>query len=73
MTRKLYNIKIDVREQDRGIQAYKFFESNFNSNISVEQLNVGDYVFEDKVVWEYKTIDDFCSSFENGSVLMENM
>lgn len=71
MTKKTYKVQIDTREQERGIQAYEYYDTNYNSNITVANLEYGDYLFFDKVVFEYKSIDDFCSSFENGSVFNE--
>lgn len=38
---------------------------------SVERLNVGDYLFGDLVVWEYKTVPDFVSSLFDESLFNE--
>ena len=40
-------------------------------SVSVERLSVGDYCFEDLVVWEYKTVPDFVNSLYNGSLFNE--
>ena len=59
------SIKIDAKEKSRvktGLDFYKEF------NVSVENLPVGDYLFNDKVVFEYKTTKDFISSIKKGNV-----
>ena len=67
-------IKIDSREDNRRIaSAVKFYtgkefqtdikEYHGNLNhITIESLPIGDYVFEDKVVFEYKTASDMINS-----------
>lgn len=62
-----FHVRIDNREQDRVGRMVKAFE-NHECSTSVEQLSVGDYVFDDKVVFEYKTIADFISSINSRRV-----
>ena len=54
-------LQIDNRESNTRINsARQFFEDNYD--ISLEQLPVGDYIFDSKIVFEYKTANDMISS-----------
>ena len=62
-------IRIDNREDKRRIKsAEKFFK---NHELSIETLTVGDYVFDDKVCFEYKRADDFIGSIIDGRVFKQ--
>ena len=63
------NLKIDNRESNARISsACQFFE---NYNIEVGSYPVGDFIFEDKVVFEYKTANDIISSIIDGRVFRQ--
>ena len=76
-------ILVDNREDNRRIDScVKFFtDKNYNRKIleyinndtvlKVETLPVGDYVFDDKVVFEYKTSDDIIGSIIDGRVFKQ--
>ena len=65
-------LEIDVRESDsRKENAYQFFV-NENYDVSVKQLPVGDFVFDKKVVFEYKTANDLISSIIDGRVFRQS-
>ena len=60
---------IDSRETDRIRPAMFFF--SINNEVSIEELETGDYIFEDngqKAVFEYKTMSDFMNSVTEGRV-----
>ena len=63
-------ILIDSREKARKIRAADFFAGKGHSS-TIKSLDVGDYVFSDRVVFEYKEIGDFMSSVVNESVFNE--
>ena len=64
-------IRIDNREDKRRIKsAEKYFESN-SHNVGIETMTVGDYVFDDKVCFEYKTANDFIGSIIDGRVFKQ--
>lgn len=63
-------ILIDSREKDRKIRAADHYASK-GHNSTIKSLDVGDYVFSDRVVFEYKEIGDFMSSVINESVFNE--
>ena len=63
-------IQIDSREKQRKERAKEFY-NNKGYETSIETLDVGDYVFDDKVVFEYKEIADFMSSIRNESLFNE--
>ena len=65
------NIKIDSREQERAFRMKKYFDNNVSCPVSIEQLPVGDYIFNDKVVYELKTWTDFFNSVLNQTVFNE--
>lgn len=64
------NILIDSREKARKIRAADFYATKGHSS-TIKSLDVGDYVFSDRVVFEYKEIGDFMSSVVNESVFNE--
>ena len=64
------NILIDSREKARKIRAADFYAEKGHSS-TIKSLDVGDYVFGDQVVFEYKEIGDFMSSVLNESVFNE--
>ena len=64
------NILIDSREKARKIRAADFYATKGHSS-TIKSLDVGDYVFSDQVVFEYKEIGDFMSSVINESVFNE--
>ena len=66
------NILIDSREKSRKIRAADFYAGKGHSS-TIKSLDVGDYVFSDQVVFEYKEIGDFMSSILNESLFNEAM
>ena len=64
------NIIIDSREKDRKERANIFY-SGKGHETKIEMLDVGDYLFNDQVVFEYKEIGDFMSSITNESLFNE--
>lgn len=64
-------IKIDDREATSRIKsAEKFFKTHGYST-QVEHLNVGDYVFHDRICFEYKTASDMIGSIMDGRVFRQ--
>lgn len=64
-------VKIDNREKPSRIKsAIKFFEKR-GYGTSVEQLAVGDYVFHDRICFEYKTASDMIGSIKDGRVFRQ--
>lgn len=60
------NIQIDNREKHSRIEhAKKYYK---NDEIQVKELQFGDYIFENQVVFEYKTLSDFVQSVKTGRV-----
>ena len=66
------DILIDSREKARKIRAADFYAGKGHSS-TIKSLDVGDYVFSDQVVFEYKEIGDFMSSVLNESLFNEAM
>ena len=63
-------VTIDSREKDRKERA-EIFYSGKGHETKIEMLEVGDYLFNDQVVFEYKEIGDFMSSILNESLFNE--
>ena len=61
------NITIDTREQNRIETATRYYESQ-GHNVTIIELPIGDYIFNNQVVFEYKTIPDFITSIQDGRV-----
>lgn len=65
------HVKIDSREKDRIKIATEYFKSQ-GLTVSVEQLSVGDYLFDDKVVMEFKSWGDLMASITDGRLWNES-
>lgn len=63
-------VAIDSREQSRIEQAEKYFQEQGLDTV-VKQLKTGDYLFENRVVFEYKTEQDFITSITDKRVFNE--
>jgi len=59
-------IKIDNREKKSRIEHAQRYYSN--DDVRVMELPIGDYIFDNQVVYEYKTISDFVQSVKSGRV-----
>ena len=66
------NCIIDSREQSRIPIAKEYYESQ-GLNVSVKELNTGDYLFDNEVVMEFKTFSDFISSITDGRLFNETI
>lgn len=63
-------VVIDSRETHRIDIATEYFESH-GYKVSVKELPTGDYLFNNKVVFEFKTWADFMSSITDGRLWNE--
>lgn len=63
-------LQIDNRESNTRISsACQFFNDSYN--IEVDSYPVGDFIFDNKVVFEYKTAPDIVSSIIDGRVFRQ--
>ena len=63
-------LQIDNRESNTRISsACQFFDDDYN--IEVGSYPVGDFIFDDKIVFEYKTAPDIVSSIIDGRVFRQ--
>lgn len=60
-------VQIDSREQDRIKSASTYYKSQ-GLDVEVCELPIGDYLFDNKVVFEFKLVSDFVSSIQNGKI-----
>lgn len=65
-------VTIDSREKDRVRSASKYFKEQ-GLEVEVSELKVGDYLFDDKVCFEYKTVPDFIASIQDGRVFNQSI
>jgi len=63
-------IAIDSREKGRKDRALEFYTGK-GHEAQVQMLDVGDYLFDNEVVFEYKDIADFMNSIKNNSLFNE--
>lgn len=63
-------VQIDSREQSRIKLAEEYFQQ-LDYEVRVEQLPCGDYIFNNKVCFEYKTQTDFIGSILDNRVFNE--
>lgn len=64
------DVKIDCKEQKRIEPALKHYQ---RYNTTVEDLPTGDYVFNDRVCFEYKTFSDFIASIIDKRVFNQSI
>lgn len=76
-------VKVDNREDKRRIaSAVKFYTDldydskvteyiGSNHHLTVEKLEIGDYVFDDKVAFEFKTSGDMINSVMDGRIFKQ--
>ena len=60
-------VQIDSREKDRVKSAKEYYEQQ-KLEVDVCELEIGDYLFDNKVCYEFKTVSDFVASIQNGKV-----
>lgn len=65
-------IQIDAKEQDR-IEPAKEYYTKKKQEVTVEDLPVGDYIFNEEVVFEYKTFRDFIDSIIDKRVFNQSL
>jgi ERCC4-type nuclease len=63
-------IQISDKELKRIKPAKTYYADD---SVNVEHLEVGDYIFDDQVVFEYKTFDDFCTSIIDNRIFNESV
>ena len=64
-------LKIDDRESKSRIKSAQKFFSTRGYGTEVEHLTVGDYVFHDRICFEYKTASDMIGSIKDGRVFRQ--
>lgn len=64
------HIQISDKEQSR-IRPAKEYYTEQGHDVEVTNLEIGDYLFDDQVVYEYKTIPDFVSSIQDKRIFNE--
>ena len=60
---------IDNREDNKRINSATRFFSTYS--VKTDQLPIGDYLFEDKIVFEYKTPSDMINSIMDGRIFKQ--
>jgi ERCC4-type nuclease len=63
-------IQISDKELSRIKSATSYYEQQ-GHEVTTENLQIGDYIFDDKVVFEFKTIPDFVASIQDNRVFNE--
>lgn len=67
---KVTNVAIDNREQDRVDKAKEYYLKQ-GLDTTVSTLTTGDYLFNNQVVFEYKTWSDYINSILDGRLFNE--
>ena len=63
-----YDIEIDSREKVSRIEKAKIYYKSQLDRVKVNNLVSGDFIFNNSVVFEYKTLVDFVKSVKNGRI-----
>lgn len=64
-------VVVDYREKERADYAVRHYVLEGVEQAIIEKLEVGDFVFNGQVCFEYKTIDDFLASVNDGRVFRQ--
>ena len=64
-------VQISDKEQTRIKQAEQYFGNELGLETEVTNLEIGDYLFDNKVCFEYKTMADFIASIQDNRVFNE--
>ena len=64
-------VQISDKEQTRIKPAIKYYEETLGLETEVTNLEIGDYIFDNKVCFEYKTMADFIASIQDNRVFNE--
>lgn len=64
-------VRIDEREKKSRIESAEKFFQKMGYSTNVEILTVGDYVFDDRICFEYKTASDMIGSIKDGRVFRQ--
>ena len=68
----MISLEIDNRESERRREsAYQFFSSR-DYDVSVKTLPIGDFVFDSKIAFEWKTPNDLINSIMDGRVFRQS-
>ena len=65
-------VQIDAREKDRVQSATKYYEKQ-GLEVEVCELEVGDYLFDNKVCFELKMMNDFIKSIQDHRVFNQSI
>ena len=65
-------VTIDTREQNRITEATNYYKTQ-GLTVEVAELEIGDYLFQNQVCFEFKTIADFVSSIQDGRVFNQSV
>lgn len=63
---------IDSKEKSRVKSSFQYYADK-GYYVSVESLPVGDYIFNNSVVFEYKRLEDFIQSIKDGRVFNQSI
>ena len=63
-----FQIKIDNREKHSRQENAKEYYTHLGDEVHIQELPFGDYIFDDQVVFEYKTLSDFVKSVQTQRV-----
>ena len=63
-----FYIKVDNREKHSRQENAKEYYTHLGDEVHIQELPFGDYIFDDQVVFEYKTLSDFVKSVQNQRV-----
>lgn len=64
----IMEILIDDREKKTRIEKAKTYFEEQGDTVKITHLDIGDYIFDNQVVFEYKTIQDFVQSVKSRRV-----
>ena len=65
-------VKIDSREKSRIKSSSQYYHEQ-GLDVEVSELPIGDYIFDDKICFEFKLVSDFVASIQDGRVFNQSI
>ena len=71
MHKKDHRIMVVADDRERNTEIIKFLSNAENVSVGVKRLSVGDYLVDNRLVFERKTLNDFALSIIDGRLFSQ--
>jgi Fanconi anemia group M protein len=71
MSNKDYRIAVIVDDRESKSEVIKFLSETKNVSVGIKRLSLGDYLVDNRLVFERKTLNDFALSIIDGRLFSQ--